>query len=120
MKTVQELRQLVPEHGDKCAIGALVFENNDGDVDVHFDDDLIQWFSKEVDGVAQLDHEDAFTKSSSLSKRREKLAEARSEIERLTEDNAGLQKRASEASLALGKVEAYEKLLVGRGVTISA
>ena len=47
------------------------------------------------------------------------LIQAKDHAQQLDKQIAALEKRIADASLAEGKVEAYEKILIGREITVS-
>lgn len=122
MKTLGELRETIVSNGGELQIGALVFKcQSDTDVDVHFDGQLIMWFPKNEAGSALL-CDKVFSISGDVDEARAALKRKRDgerEEHKTNEFLAEAVKKELIAQNAIGKVEAYEKLLIGRNITIS-
>lgn len=105
MKTLGELRKIIIENNGEFKIGGLIFKHSAGnDVDVHLDGRLIMWFETgEKDDALLTD------KIYSIITTEEKTQD-------IGTDNTA---KDIEKAVALGKVEAYEKILIGRDLTIS-
>ena len=116
MKTIGDLRQLIKENGEALVLGELVFTWKDGeDIDIKFQGRLIQWIQETVSDETEL-HAAETSQSSDI----ERAFEKKKNTEALEAKIVDLEKKLQENALSIGKVEAYEKLLIGRGVTISA
>jgi len=116
IKTIGDLRNLIEDNDNNIVIGEVSLTFKDGeDIDVHFHGSLVQWYSKDNADTVLL-NEARNTVSSDV----EKGDKAQKENRELKEQIEELEKKGVEATLAVGKVEAYEKMLIGRGVTISA
>jgi hypothetical protein len=147
MKTLKDLREAIIKNEGSLAIGQLRFIHNAGqDVDVHLGSRLVFWISsqdKDEDllenlrgtissDVEGLDHKSDFEQeylckfidnTEQFFKRIRQNTieeELRTDLADVKKQLAEKEKLVKNSELALGKVEAYEKLLIGRGVTISA
>jgi hypothetical protein len=123
METIGDLRELITKNDGTLKIGALEFryackedENDElNDVDVYLEDEMIMWIQGRNHGNTKLSGGDLeFTVSGDIRESKKILREERSASKKLEE----AEKKMSEAATAIGKVEAYEKLLVGREITI--
>lgn len=131
MKTIKDLRDLLSANGGKVKIGSLTIstsQNEREDIDIHFDNRLLTWIRKveNDDGLLEKSftslngdfdtdslRKDNFLHLDKISSLEVELQSTKKEL-----DNALLLVRNSE--LALGKVDAYEKILLGRHLTVSA
>lgn len=122
MKTLQDLKQMLTEHNGKLKIGDLEIEYPEGkDIDIRLEGQIAMWIPKEKDNASLL--EDKITSimadiqdgRDALKREREGLAE----VDKIKDMFALAEKKLAEAQNAIGKVEAYEKLLLGRDITIS-
>jgi len=122
MKTLQDLRDLISQNDGKITIGALTFSYNkidEADIDVHFQNVLIMWFSGTFDATSPLSEMYTVTsvfeeqKAALREKMEKKKEEANTPAPVVAETN-----KESVEQFALGKVEAYEKILMGRDLTI--
>ncbi len=117
MKTVGDLRKFISEHSGELVLGSLSFEmpaGPGGDIDVHLLGDLITWFPK---GTSD---DEPLASSTMCNLEIKEGKEAKAEVSRLKEEMENIKKILPPTDLfALGKVEAYEKLLIGRNITIS-
>ena len=122
MKTLGELRQLIIEHDGTLQIGALKFTYaTEEDIDINFDGQLVMWFSKDKSDDCLLSAE-TFSISTDVNEAREALKEkndGKREECKAKEALAEAEKKLTEARYSIGKIEAYEKLLIGRDITIS-
>ena len=125
IKTIRDLKNLIGVNMG-LKIGCISFEypNEGGDIDIELNGQLLAWFDKPADETLLEDVNS--TVSSDFTGLKEKidgLKEEKREIEIKfkeieTERNTLLEIKKS-GELALGKVEAYEKLLIGRDLNIS-
>jgi hypothetical protein len=117
LETVGELRELIKQNGGVLTIGTIAFETEDGkDIDVRHKGELCMWFSSSVSN-----HETIVGTESVTGVFQEKTT---TEInlqevnENLIAEITTLKSELEKNKLSLGKVEAYEKLLIGRELTI--
>lgn len=114
MKTIKDLKLVIVSLGGVMKIGGLEFEYKIGqDIDVKLDGDLIMWVSKDIEDDILL-AEVLYTVNFDV----ENGKNARQEVKVLQKTIEELEKATGSNSLALGKVEAYEKILIGRELTI--
>ena len=122
IKTIGDLRNLIEENDNDLVIGEVNFCFKEGeDIDVHFHGSLVQWYSKDNANEITLSESDKTTLSEAdktTSSDIDKMDKTQKDNRELKEKNEELEKRAVEATTAVGKVEAYEKLLIGRTVSI--
>lgn len=120
IKTIGDLRKLVEENEGEIKIGSIVitYKQNE-DIDIHFDGSLIEYYNSGSASESNLIEEGSFSIMDSPSILREKNEKERKELRELKEEMEVKDKRFVENNLSLGKVEAYEKLLIGRDITIS-
>lgn len=131
MKTIKDLRDLLSANDGKIKIGSLTIstsQNEREDIDIHFDNRLLTW-------IRRVENDDGLLEKSSTSLNGDfdtdslqkdnilhldKISSLEVELQSTKKelDNALLLVRNSE--LALGKVDAYEKILLGRHLTVSA
>ena len=121
MKTVRELKELLKANDGKLTIGELeiTWRGEGEDIDVHFFDEIAQWYRKDVSDDAPLNDASIYSISETVKNRGVALQEAKANAEKLEKQIAALEKRIADASLAEGKIEAYEKILIGREITVS-
>jgi hypothetical protein len=119
MKTVGELRALIQGAGGTLNIGKIAFRLSEGDVDIHVNDELVQWYSEELDNEALLNDDDIYSVMDSVMNRAEYLRKVEAELKRANEEVDDLKRSQGENSLAVGKLAAYETLFVGKNITIS-
>lgn len=118
IKTIGELRKKIEEEGE-FKVGVIkVSYDVGGDIDIYFKDRLIQWILADVSGDTLLT--DLNDSDYSVSTDWDDIDEIKKKNRTLEKRNEELEKIISTEKLALGKVEAYEKLLIGRAITISA
>ena len=89
------------------------------DIDVRFFGEIAQWYQKDVSDDALLNDASSYSIIETLKDRGVILMEAKRHAENLDKQIADLEKRIAATSLVEGKVEAYEKLLIGRQITVS-
>lgn len=131
MKTIKDLRDLLSANGGKIKLGSLTIstsQNEREDIDIHFDNRLLTWIRKveNDDGLLEKSSTSlngdfdtgSLQKDNSLHLDRISSLEVELQSTKKELDNALLLVRNSE--LALGKVDAYEKILLGRHLTVSA
>lgn len=125
MKTLKDLREMIISNEGNIKIGGINFSHKEGeDVDIKLNDNLIMWFKKNESDEALLSEVEYSTDSDieegkrALREERERVT-ATEAVEKLEQSQlAEVTKQLAEVSLALGKVEAYEKMLIGRTVTL--
>ena len=117
METVGHLKFDIGKNGGfELKIGQLSFEYEGGesDIDIKLEDDLIAYVpSGTSDDTALKDVE--LSVMGDIKRGKEALREERKATKLMEE----AEKIRQESILAVGKVEAYEKLLIGRDITIS-
>lgn len=121
MKTIKDLEEIIKESGGVFQIGGLMFEQSspDADIDVKIAEELVMWFSNTEDKNASLNDAEVYSLSGKFTESGKKRAqEKRAKLTELEEQNTELIKKAGENVSAVGKVEAYEKLLLGRTVSL--
>lgn len=100
-----KLSQFIADNGEIEMGPVRIFGGGGRDIDVYIDNRLVAWLSAANSDVSVMESSrDSFTKEIEVVKEVEKVVEASSK----------------EDYILLGKVEAYEKLLLGRAVTISS
>lgn len=121
IETIGDLREVIKQNGGELKIGklTLAYEEN-GDIDINFDDSLIQWFSASNNDTFSLTDEATYTYQDSPTQVREEEGVKWKEYREMEKKLAELEKTATDNNLALGKVEAYEKILIGRAFTVEA
>jgi len=124
LQTVGDIREAISQSGGTINLGRALRlsydSSNPSDVDVYLFDSLLCWIPKSTDGEVQLaiafTFIDGWENSRTLKEEAaRKLAEAEAKCLELESQNATLQ---GSTGLDAGKVAAYEKLLIGREVTI--
>lgn len=131
MKTIKDLRDLLSANGGKIKLGSLMIntsQNEREDIDFHFDNRLLTWIRKVENDDDLLEKSytslngdfdtSSLQKDNSLHLDRISSLEVELQSTKKEMDKALLLVRNSE--LALGKVDAYEKILLGRHLTVSA
>lgn len=131
MKTIKDLKDLLKLNEGKIEMGKIVITTditNTSDIDIKFDGDLMQWFSSVCKDEDLLSEESTYSTESSFIKNKEsakdindlnyQLRRKNEEIEKLTEEIKKI-KVENLPDIYKGKIEAYEKLLIGRDLTIS-
>lgn len=130
IKTLKDLRDILRANDGKLEIGKikLNLSGNDGnpDVDVYVNEKLAFW-TKNSDETSMIDAEYSLNQDwdyDDLQKRinalDQKVTDLETENKTLQSDKEDLLKIKKDSEQAMGKVEAYEKMLMGRSVTISA
>ncbi len=121
MKTIDDLKKLVKENGGKLEIGLISIQNKDedGDIDIYFDEDLIQWYGSSNIGTESLNDKSSYSTYEDIKNNKTKIREQRDKIKELEDQLEIKSKQTAETSLAEGKVAAYELLLVGKNITIA-
>jgi hypothetical protein len=120
LETVGDLRELIKANNGVLNIGTLTFKFDSdlkGDIDVNHRGSLVMWISKGVGNAESLDSTETYSTTGVFDDKTEE-PDPQIEIDRLNAEVRKLKKENVEASLAVGKVEAYEKLLIGRELTI--
>ena len=116
MKTIADLKVLIHSHDGELKIGSLRFTHQDGeDIDIHLDGDLVAYLTKDDNDETNLTDVELMVMDN-IKRGREALSNERKIKKELEEANEA----KHDALTAIGKVEAYEKLLLGRTITISA
>ncbi len=122
MKTLGELRKLITDNDGVLEIGALKFTYKIGeDVDVKLDEWLVMWLSKNNPDATLLSGKN-FSKTNDIDEMRQTVKEKSENFQnekKAQETLMEAEKKLADAQNAIGKVEAYEKLLIGRDITIS-
>ena len=116
IKTIQDLDNLIQDNDGKLVIGSIVFERNDNDIDVRVNDSLVMWFSFSNTDLTEFSVTGLFSKKQDLVK--EELKKVQLENENLVVEVANLNSKIKESGKLAGKVEAYEKLLMHRELTV--
>jgi hypothetical protein len=117
MKTLNELKDAITNSDSDLKIGQLSFGYAGGasdDIDIHLDGDMIAYIENETLGDTKLEDIELIIMSD-IKRGKEALKNERDAKKRLEE----AEQMKNEAVTAIGKVEAYEKLLIGRQITIS-
>lgn len=116
MKTIKDLREVLDKNDGTLKIGQLVFTTKEGDdIDVNLDDNLVFWVSKELPDDTLLAEIDGTV--SSIIESRIKAQQKNKELKTKLEE---MEKNQVDSQFALGKIEAYEKILINRSVTVSS
>lgn len=109
IKTIEDLRRLIDENGGKITIGKLTISMNNvdarADIDIKLGHELKYWVLSTIEDTTLLDGEDVLSvlyRPEAPNKEQEKTRK-----ERIIVDNK-----------FEGMVEAYEKILIGREITI--
>ena len=132
MKTVKDLRKVILENDGQIKIGELEINHKEkGDIDFKLKGDLMIWICSSQDEEAELSqvsvsiNEDINSLKGDVEKTKQTiqdLKENKSELEekilKQGEKIQELLKKYDESKKGLGKIEAYEKLLIGRTVSI--
>lgn len=125
LKTVQDLRDFLDEREDReLKIGSLTLtlgENKKdvaGDVDIHFEGRLVAYFSNEKTGDTLLATDDLLTVMSEVRDAFDTESSAKKKSREADKLIQEAREQVALAQAAVGKVEAYEKLLIGREITI--
>lgn len=128
MKTLKDVRSLILQNGGEIKIGNLIFKHEEGkDIDVYIKDRLVFWIhghetddSKldEIYGTIATEIENLNDSSSIENTLRQQITDlemANKEKEKII---YSLKEDSQNNEFVRGKVEAYEKLLISREVTI--
>ena len=125
MKTVGDLKRLIKESGGVLNFGAIRVtyvtpgvDETDNDVDVKHGHDLICWIGAEVSPDTLLEETGTFTNYVNFEEKMKGSSEKDEIISDLQKEVKILKNNQDENQLAVGKVEAYEKILLGRELTI--
>ena len=134
MNTLGDLKKVILESEGKLKIGGLSLSysgNADSDVDIKLNGNLTAWISSdkeddlELSGIDLTIKEDISSLKEDLNVLREKIRDLKKGNEEFDEtlkkkdDLIGALKiKLKDDNLSLGKVEAYEKLLIGRTLSI--
>lgn len=120
MKTVKDLERLLSSVKGNLEIGKLSIcqeqgDVSDKDIDVRFNGNLIMWLT------AGSWEDDTLLKNAgwTISSDVEEGEVAKKKVIKLDKELEDARKQIEEKSLALGKVEAYEKLFIGRSITVN-
>jgi len=121
MKNLGDLKKLIEENGGVLRIGKLEFKNTGTDIDIMISDTLVMWIKKDQDGetnLGDLDTSimDALFNNGDLKRR---AIESEKQNRELEQENVRLKAEAISSQKAVGKVEAYENILLGREITVS-
>jgi hypothetical protein len=127
MKTVQDLRTAVIERNGELKIGHLrITHSEGGDIDFMLKDKLVMWIGRNQEDSVELGDVYANINSGFNDILENKKSDLQKVIEELTADLSNakqekeeLEKKLKANELNAGKIEAYEKLLIGRDLTIS-
>lgn len=124
MKTIGELRKLLLDNKGEIKIGDLVFSYEEGkDIDINLCNHLLMWLQGNNDDSCLLEKINFSIASEYEEEKREKTKEENKtinlELEQTKKKLEIIENEKKDFSLFIGKVEAYEKLLMGRDVTIS-
>lgn len=130
IKTLKDLRDILRANGGKLEIGKVKMNlsgnDENPDVDVYVDGKLAFW-TKSGDETNMIDvtyslnqdwDHDGLQKT--INTLNEKVNDLETENKALQSDKEDLLKLKKDSEHAMGKVEAYENILIGRSVTISA
>lgn len=131
IKTVGDLKKLIAASEGDLKIGPFSFrhipdedETVKVDVDIYFNDTLFAWFSGPQDDAAL---DSGFSVAGEFKDIKKNEAEFKMKISALETENETLKSEKAVVvdlletqKLSAGKVEAYEKLLIGRTVTLGA
>ena len=112
--SIEALRKAIIESNGKIEFEefSLDCEGEKKDIDIHFNGKLIAWFNTDNNITVSDDIKKAFEALKMEKENEGKKSKAQEIL-----DEA--EKKIKEAATAIGKVEAYEKLLLGRDLTIS-
>lgn len=120
MKTVGDLRKAIKDNGGELKIGLMRFTfEDDDDIDLHWGSELILWINKAEPDATLLDAEGITTTVDGFVASKEKIGEQATEIKDLKKEVETLTDKVKDGALSVGMVQAYEKILIGRDVTIS-
>ena len=121
LRTLGELRELIIENEGVLEIGVLKLTYTlESDVDISLGGQIVMWASRNRPDEAFLTDE-IFSIANDINEAKEALKEKREgkrEENNAKELLAKAEKKLLEAQNAIGKVEAYEKILIGRDLTI--
>jgi uncharacterized protein YwgA len=121
MKTVKEFRDLITSEGGEINIGCISIKYQEGqDIDIYACDRIFAWLNSNLE-----DRQNLSDVIVSVENTWSNPSDDKKLIIDLENKNSDLDKELSVAKLALrdsglliGKIEAYEKLLMGRDLTI--
>jgi len=94
------------------------YEGKGEDIDIKFDGELIQWYGSAQDNNNNLIMEGGYSTTNTISEQRRRNRELSKELDELKETMKVLEKNSVDNSLALGKVVAYENVLLGRDLIL--
>lgn len=130
IKTLKDLRDILRANDGKLEIGKVKMNLSGNDenpyVDVYVDGKLAFWTkgndeTNMSDIAYSLDQDwDSDGLQKTINTLNEKVNDLETENKTLKSDKDDLIKIKKDSEQAMGKVEAYEKILMGRSVTISA
>lgn len=120
LQTIEDLKNLLIENNGEIRIGSFKITQG-SDVDFYLENKLIGWIPSNFDNGRKLE-EDVFSKSAdifpNINDKDERIASLTKEKETLEKELKEAENLKIQVDLSLGKVEAYEKLLIGRDITI--
>lgn len=134
-KTVADLKQLVLANEGSINMGKLTIEYKEGqDIDIKLNREILAWIPSGREDTDLLESEETVRYSGILEQLRtenENFVKTKIEMDSLVKDKEeiiskkeveiqNLKESIKENDRVFGKVEAYEKLLLGRTVNISA
>lgn len=121
LKNVEDLRRLLEDNGNSVQVGKIriTTEGEGQDIDFYVGETLVYWIS----GVEKAETlgDIKGTLSSEMTRffeNSEEVADFRKEKKDMEKKILDMEVKVQEAAGAMGKVEAYEKLLIGREVNI--
>lgn len=122
---LRDLRRFILEADGEIKIGSVKIKHDDGcDIDVSLNGSLVCWISAGVSGDVNLvDVPTTIADNVDLKVNqnlKDEISGKNEVIEKLELDLRETKSQLSENQLAVGKVEAYEKLLLGRSVSIGS
>jgi len=119
IKTVGDLRNIIRQNGGSLVIGQIKIDYIEGsDIDIYFDDSLVQWYNSSCEDSDSLINEEAYNFTDSPSQIREKEGNSRKKLREAEEKIIELEKNIDKNNLTVGKVEAYENILLGRDLVL--
>lgn len=123
--TLGKLREFILEAGGKIKIGAVgITYSSGGDIDVHINHNLVSWIdgdhgdSVEIEDVVPTTSDDF--NMDVVRNLKNDIRDYGNQIGELKTKLKEAEEVSTQNQLAVGKVEAYEKLLIGRTVSIGS
>lgn len=124
MKILKDLLDCIQDSGGKLIIGDIEFARNGGDIDLKINGELVAWLKDDQSEKSLAEVVTSVSSSYctySIHKEKDNKSEELIEMNREKDECIkDLNKKIDIYSRAEGKIEAYEKILMGRSVTISA